>query len=68
MQCAAGGSCRPRLVFARPGANAGAAVRERDCLRGRSSCAGSVRIDLRRSDAATVVYLRIGEPTVRRGS
>ena len=31
---------RPNTVFARPGSTVHVAVRERDCLRGRSSCAG----------------------------
>jgi hypothetical protein len=54
---------RPGIVFAWPGSLASVAVRGRYCLRGRSSCAGSTRAALRRSDAATVVCLRVGEPT-----
>ena len=53
---------RPNTVFARPGSTAGVAVRERDGLRDRSSCARSVCPALRPSDAAAVVCLRIGEP------
>jgi hypothetical protein len=53
---------RPSIVFARPGSIARVAVRECDCLRDRSSCAGPVRPALRPSDAAAVVCLRIGEP------
>ena len=53
---------RPNTVFARPGSTAGVAVRERDCLRDRSSCARPVCPALRPSDAAAVVCLRIGEP------
>ena len=53
---------RPNIVFARPGSTAGVAVRERDCLRDRSSCARPVCPALRPSDAAAVVCLRIGEP------
>jgi hypothetical protein len=56
---------RPGTVFARPGSTVRVAVRERLLLRGRSSCAGVVRRRSPLAHRATVVCLRVGEPTVR---
>jgi hypothetical protein len=58
----------PSTVFAREGALARVAVRERLLLRGRSSCAESVPHCSPPEYRATVVCLRFGEPTVRRRS
>jgi hypothetical protein len=58
---------RPITVLARPSARARVAVRERLLLRDRSSCAESRRLCSPREYRATVVCLRVGEPTgVRR--
>jgi hypothetical protein len=59
---------RPNIVFARPGSFVRVAVRGRDCLRGRSSCVGRRRAALCRGVVATVVCLRLAEPTGARRS
>jgi hypothetical protein len=56
---------RPSTVLARPGALAGVAVRQRLLLRGRSSCAEMMRDRSPPAYRATVICLRVGEPTVR---
>ena len=54
---------RPNTVLARPGSTAGVAVRERLLPSRPQLLRGSARPALRRSDAAAVVCLRVGEPT-----
>ena len=56
---------RPNDVLARPGSTVRVAIRRRLLLRGRSSCAESVRHCSPPGHRATVVWLRFGEPTVR---
>ena len=56
---------RPNDVLARPGSTVRVAIRRRLLLRGRGSCAESVRHCSPPRHRATVVWLRLGEPTVR---
>jgi hypothetical protein len=56
---------RPSTVLARPGTTARVAIRQRLLLRDRSSCAETVRDRSPPEYRATVVCLRVGEPTVR---
>jgi hypothetical protein len=56
---------RPNTVLARPGTTTRDAIRQRLLLRDRSSCAELVRTGAPPEYRATVVCLRVGEPTVR---
>ena len=59
---------RPSSVLARPGARAASRSASVYSLRDRSSCAELVRFGSPPAYRATVVCLRVGEPTVRKAS